>query len=238
VEPINPWEDVRLTFVERIWRTVYGATIDPIAAFGHMSAYAGERDLSAAVRFALIVSTFGYAPVLLVVPCLALIPLAFVEWIPHELRAWGAGAFCAAIGAIPFALVLGSLLIDVVQGLVFHGLARLLGGRGALRASMHTMLYTSACRFWLCPGVFLGMLPYLHVLSIVLRVAMVIWTGVASYAAARRLHGLGDTASIVVGIFTPLLVLAIVTTALALVVVAIAAATIGTAELVDLARSY
>jgi hypothetical protein len=239
VEPINPWEDTRGRFVDRLWTTVYGATVDPIGAFGRMGAHTGERDLRAAVRFALLVTTFGWLPVLLLTPCLVVIPISFAEAMPHDVRGWGLGVFCVAIGALPFLLVLGSLATELVHGLVFHAVSRVLGGKGDFRSSMHAMLYTSAIRFWLCPGLILGFVPFLGTaIQLAVRAGFVIWTGAACYGAARSLHRLDDSSAIIVGIFTPVLALVIVSFGVAAIVLAIAAATMGTTALLSLAESH
>lgn len=229
------WEDWNGRFVDRLWTTVWLASSDPIATFGRLGAATGERDLAAGARFALLVSLIGWAPLLLLSPCLAVVPIAFASWLPERAQAVGAGVAVMIILAIPIVFVLSSVGFELFYGLLFHLFARLFGGVGDLRGSMHAMLYTSAIRFWLCPGIFLGFIPFIGtMISVALRTGFMIWGGVACYGTARSLHRLADGPAIGVAVLTPLSASMVVAVLVAISVLGIVALVVGTASFGEL----
>jgi hypothetical protein len=226
------WEE-GTGFFDRLWRTVAPATTDPIATFGKLGSEMGAApDLLVSTRFAIVVSAIGWSPLILFAPCLALLPIFFAAAVPEELRAIGAGAACAIVGLLPFVLLLGSVAVEVVHGFVFHGLARLLGGKGLLVQSLHAMLYTSAVRFWQAPAMLLGFVPFLGpTVQVLMRGAFLVWTGVACFGAAKSIHQLPDDRAALVAIGTALFSTAVVVAVLVLCVAAFVAAFFGSMSL-------
>lgn len=236
----TPWEEDDRPFVDRTWATIWGATSDPVGTFTRIGAADGDRDLSAGVRFALLATAIGWAPFVVFTPCLALVPFFAGSALPERIRVLGTGLLCGIVGASPFVVLLSSVAVELVHAAIFHALARLLGGVGDFRRSLHAMLYTSAVRVWLLPAFFLGFVPVISgMVHVGVRMGFVLWAGFACYGAARGAHGLDDQRSVVVGILTPLLAVAIVSFCMAAVGVAILVTVVGTTVgLHDLERFF
>jgi hypothetical protein len=232
--PEIAWEDSTLTRVVGLWRTVWSATTDPVGTFGRLGPDGHPRE---ALLFSLVTSVIGWSPTLALMPCLGLFPLLFSRVMPEGVRAIGTGALCALAAIMPFVIVLGSVAVELVHGLVFHGLARMVGGVGSLSASMRAMLYTGAIRFWLWAAAALSILPFLAALAqSATRLAFVLWSGFACYGAARSVHGLADDRATLVAILTPLLsvlVVGVATAALVLAVLTVFAGSFGLAGLLS-----
>lgn len=198
------WEDPDQSFFARLWTTIWSATTNPIGTFGLLGDEEGS--IVAAARFSLVTAAIGWAPYLLLIPCLSLIPLVFTQFMPDEVRAAGTGVVCAVMGGLPFAMLFGSLAVELVHGVVFFTVSRLAGGTATFSASMRAMLYTGAIRFWLFPALFLAFVPFVGwLVQPVWRAGFVIWCGFAAYGAAKGVQHLPDDRAVLVGIATPIL---------------------------------
>lgn len=230
-----PWEDPDGRFFDRLWTTVHRASVDPVNTFARFGQVSEPRDLAAGVRFAIIVSVIGWLPLLLLTPCLMVIPFAFAASLPDQVRDLGLGIVCLLILATPFVFIFGSVGVELLYGVIFHLTARLVGGVGDARASFHAMLYTSAIRFWGLPAFFLGGVPFAGaMLGMLVRLAFVIWGGFACYGAARSIHKLDDNHAAIVAIVTCLLSMGIVSFVIVGVVFGIVFAIAGSLSLTDL----
>lgn len=205
------WESPERTFFDRLWSTVRDATIDPIATF-RATGIPGSG--GAALRFTLITSTIGYAPMLAFVPCLGILALTMASMImnapglPPAVRGLGTGAICGVIAVIPIFIVVFSLYVELSYAIAFHLLSLLAGGKGAFHASMRAMLYTSAIRFWLVPLLLVAPIPFIgFVIHWGGRFLMLVWSGFAVYGAAQGVHQLPQDRAVFVGVATPCVVL-------------------------------
>lgn len=205
------WESQERGFFDRLWSTVRDATIDPVATFRALGIPGSG---AAALRFTLVTSAIGYAPMLLVVPCIGAILLSMagvimnMPEVPAAIRSIGAGALCGVVASIPIFVVVFSVYVELLYAVVFHLLAMLAGGQGSFSASTRAMLYTGAIRFWLFAPLVLGFIPFVGlVFHWGGRALMLLWSGFAVYGAAEGVHRLPQDRAIFVAIATPCLVM-------------------------------
>jgi len=188
-----PWEGEG-SILQRYGGTCRVAITEPRVTFGGMrSASPGS-----AVRFALISSVLGFAPLLLLVPLV----LLYIASRATDSGAPDAMGMLAIPCAIAFYPAMSFLYFSSI-GVMFHGLARLAGGRGSFADSMRAGWYSSAWEPISALSMALYCIPLLGLLVVVgASGASAIWRTIGLRAFAERRHGLSPGRALAVSVLT------------------------------------
>jgi hypothetical protein len=193
-------------FFQRFVDQLMSLTTDPVGAG---RALGGEpAPLGPAFSFSLFASFVAYGPVLLLASCLMLIlPTMFAAALPPELAAIQGGMFCVLIGALPFVILFGHVVSDLVFAASFHLCAVLAGGKGTFSQSLRAVLYTRGVTTWLLPVWLLVLvtscIPFLPALvQIAARIAMLVLAGFTLFGAAETVHRLPQDRAVLTSVLS------------------------------------
>jgi hypothetical protein len=193
-------------FFQRFGDQLMLLTTDPVGAG---RALGGEpAPLGPAFSFSLFASFVAYGPVLVLASCLMLIiPTMFAVALPPEFAAVQGGMFCVLIGALPFLILFGHLISDLLFGASFHLCAILAGGKGTFSQSLRAVLYTRGTTTWFLPVWLLilvtSCIPLLPALvQIVARIVLLVLAGFTLFGAAQAVHGLPEDRAVLAAVLS------------------------------------
>lgn len=193
-------------FFQRFADQLMLLTTDPVGAG---RALGGEpAPLGPAFSFALLASFVAYGPVLVLASCLMLvIPTMFAAALPPELAALQGGMFCVLIGALPFVILFGHVVSDLLFGASFHLCSVIAGGTGTFSQSLRAVLYVRGTTAWFLP-VWLVILvtsciPFLPALvQIAARIALLVVAGFTLFGAAQTVHQLPQDRAVLASVLS------------------------------------
>lgn len=185
-----PWEDPKRGFFDRFVATVQACLLEPRATFRSI----GPGELGPSATFSLLALAVGYSPLLVCMPCLALvlgISLLDDPTFSGPFGELGPGVLAGMVVAMPVWTVIVHGMAVLFYLVVFHAAARLLGGTGTVSASLRAVLYTNAIQPINALLMLVAFIPFVGSLFQLAGLAFkLVWTGFALTGTAERVHGL------------------------------------------------